>query len=84
MDSEKLTLRLDKNLIDKAKKFALKHDTSVSRIVAGFFDNLEPPHPSLHQPGPITSRLRGSLKPKEGAREYDEDDYLHYLEQKHR
>lgn len=83
MDSEKLTLRLEKDLIKKAKEFATEHDTSVSRIVAGFFDSLESPHQSERQHGPITTRLRGSLKPMESAREHDEEDYRRHLEQKH-
>lgn len=82
MDSEKLTLRMDKDLIEKAKRFATEHDTSVSRMVAGFFDNLEGAS-STGRHGPLTSRLRGSLKPKEGEREHNEEDYRRHLEHKH-
>lgn len=82
MDSEKLTLRLEKDLIEKAKKFAREHDTSVSRIVAGFFDNLEESS-STGQHGPLTSRLHGSLKPREGEQKHDEEDYQRHLEQKY-
>lgn len=82
MKNEKLTLRIEKNLVEKAKKFALEHDTSVSRMVAGFFDNLGQPR-SIRHHGPMTTRLRGSLKPKGVERGHDEDDYRRHLEQKH-
>jgi hypothetical protein len=83
MKREKLTLRLEGALIEKAKRFARDHNTSVSRLVAGFFDNLESSCPAGRQHGPITSRLRGSLKPEEGRPQSDREDYLRYLEEKH-
>jgi hypothetical protein len=43
MKREKLTLRLERDLIEKAKRVAEERETSVSRMVAGFFDNLESP-----------------------------------------
>lgn len=36
MKREKLTLRLDRDLIEKAKRVARERDTSVSGMVAGF------------------------------------------------
>lgn len=41
VEYEKLTLRLEKELIEKAKRVARDHGTSVSMMVAGFFENLE-------------------------------------------
>jgi hypothetical protein len=43
MKREKLTLRLERDLIEKAKRVAKERETSVSGMVAGFFDNLESP-----------------------------------------
>lgn len=83
MKSEKLTLRLEGALIEKAKRVAGERDTSVSRMVAGFFENLERTGSEDRQHGPITSRLRGSLKPKGGRPSSDREDYLRYLEEKH-
>ncbi len=83
MKHEKLTLRLEGALIEKAKRFARDHDTSVSRMVAGFFENLERPRLTDRRHGRITSRLRGSLKPEEGRPQSDREDYLRYLEEKH-
>jgi hypothetical protein len=80
---EKLTLRLEGELIDKAKRFARDHDTSVSKLVAGFFENLEEPERTDQRYGPITRRLRGSLRPEGGKPRFDEEDYLRHLEEKH-
>jgi hypothetical protein len=82
MKREKLTLRLERDLIEKAKRVARERDTSVSGMVAGFFDNLESP-PLTGRHGQITSRLRGSLKPEDGKPHADIEDYLRHLESKH-
>ena len=37
----KLTLRMDEHLIEVAKRHAAAHDTSVSRMVAAYFEVLE-------------------------------------------
>jgi len=84
MKREKLTLRMERALIEKAKRVAKERGTSVSRMVAGFFDSLERTRPTRgRRHGPITSRLRGSLKPEEGRPQSDREDYLRYLEEKH-
>lgn len=85
MKSAKLTLRMEEALIEKAKRVAKERGTSVSGMVAGFFDGLERARPATGQRhGPITSRLRGSLKPKEGkSLSADETDYLRHPEEKH-
>ena len=84
MKSEKLTLRMEKALIEKAKRVAKERGISVSVMVAGFFDSLERARPATGQRhGPITTRLRGSLKPEQGSPWPDEEDYLRHLEEKH-
>jgi hypothetical protein len=83
MEREKLTLRMDRDLIEKAKRVARERNTSVSGMVAGFFENLEKPEPADRKHGPITRRLRGSLKPETGLRPADEEDYLRHIEEKH-
>jgi len=83
MKREKLTLRLEKDLIEKAKRVAKERETSVSGMVAGFFDNLESASSRGRRRGPITSRLRGSLEPGDGEPQADVADYLRYLEEKH-
>jgi hypothetical protein len=83
MGREKLTLRMEGALIEKAKRVAKERHTSVSRMVAGFFDSLEATPPTGRRHGPITSRLRGSLKPEEDRPLSDTEDYLRHLEEKH-
>lgn len=83
MKREKLTLRLERDLIEKAKRVAEERKTSVSGMVAGFFDNLEGPPSRQRRHGPITSRLRGSLKPGDGEPQAEIADYLRHLEEKH-
>ena len=36
----KLTLRLDKKVIERAKEFARRHQTSLSRMVEAYFESL--------------------------------------------
>lgn len=83
MKREKLTLRLERELIEKAKRVAEERGTSVSGMVAGFFENLESPPPQGQRYGRITCRLRGSLKPGDGKLQADVEDYLRHLEEKH-
>ena len=78
----KLTLRLEEDLIQRAKSFAKKTGKSVSRIVADYFTVLERP-PRRDKPvswPPLVRSLKGSLR---GTR-VDEQDYRRYLSKKHR
>ena len=78
----KLTLRLEVDLVQRAKSFAKKNGKSVSRIVADYFTVLERP-PRRDQPlpwPPLVRSLKGSLR----RAQVDEKDYRRYLEQKHR
>ena len=77
----KLTLRLDEDLIKRAKAYSKRTGKSVSRIVADFFALLNPtagkPPPELP---PRTQSLLGALS--EAA--LDEDDYRAHLLERHR
>lgn len=83
MESEKLTLRMERALIEKAKRIARERNTSVSRMVASFFESIESTPPSGRRHGEITSRLRGSLKPEGDGTPLGEEEYLRYVEEKH-
>jgi hypothetical protein len=81
---EKLTLRLERSLIDRAKAYARVRGKSVSRLVADYFALLEPTTepeepPRLDALPPITRSLFGVL----ADGEVDEEDYRRYLEQKY-
>ena len=75
----KLTLRMDRELVRRAKAYARKSGKSVSAIVADFFellDDRESRHPRLT---PAVRSLLGVLGTKR-----DEGDYRRHLERKHR
>ena len=76
----KLTLRLDHELIIRAKSYAKKSGKSVSQIVAGYFSLLDDkPEKETSELTPIVRSLKGSLK---GAK-VGKKDYHKYLEEKH-
>ena len=75
----KLTLRLDDQLIETAKGHAERRGKSLSRLVADFFEALSAaPREKADAYGPITRRLKGSLKGTGDRQEYRE-----YLRQKY-
>ena len=76
----KLTLRLDAELIDRAKSYARRSGQSVSQLVADYLEML--PEPGQRQPRPLTpivESLRGVL----AGSGLDEEDYRRHLEEKH-
>ena len=76
----KLTLRLDEELINRAKSYARKSGKSVSQIVASYFSLLdEEPKEEPSEFTPIVRSLKGSLK---GAK-VGKKDYLKHLEKKY-
>ena len=78
----KLTLRLEADLVQRAKALAKKSGKSVSRIVADYLIVLErPARPDKTLPWPpLVRSLKGSLRKARG----NEHDYRRYLEEKHR
>jgi hypothetical protein len=76
----KLTLRLNKALIKRAKSYARQNETSVSQLVSDYFAILDyqvDAKPSLSLP--LTNSLRGALK---GSR-LSEKDYKEHLRKKY-
>lgn len=83
----KLTLRLEKSLIDGAKEWAEKHEVSLSQLVAGLFQRLSP-HKSvgidLH---PFTRKILGIARKKGKKPPTDsevKESYISYLEEKYK
>ncbi len=77
----KLTLRLDDQLIESAKKYSAKTGKSVSKIVSDLFVIIK--NENLKESGSITptvQSLKGILKDSKIA----ENEYKNYLEEKHR
>ena len=78
--SSKLTLRLDDELIESAKKYSAKTGKPVSRIVADLFTMIR--NEKLKEEHPLTPTVR-SLKGALKGKQVDERDYKRYLEEKH-
>lgn len=73
----KLTLSVDEKVVERAKRYAEKRGTSVSRLVERFLDLLAQP-PGESEDPPVLRRLRGILR--QGASE----DYRRHLVRKYR
>ncbi len=78
--STKLTLRMDEDLIESAKRYSVKTGKSVSRIVADLFEIIknEKINKAYLLPPSVRS-LKGVLKESQ----LDENDYKKHLEQKY-
>jgi len=74
MMTSKITLYSDKDLIEEMKKYAKEQNTSVSKIVNTFFQNLLHTKSNITQKESITNSLIGSLKEEASSKEYK--DYL--------
>jgi hypothetical protein len=74
----KLTLRLDEELIQKAKAYSAKTGRSVSRLVADYFAALDRA-PSTEDLPPIVASLKGVLR--DGTA--DEQEYRRHLEERY-
>ena len=72
----KLTLRLDKNVIEKAKKYSLKRGESVSQIVEKFFKTILSEKEEIT---PTVKKLKGLLK----NLRVEEADYKKFIEKKY-
>ena len=81
----KLTLRLDVDAIEAAKRYAAARGSSVSQIVEDYFSRLAEAAPSNAIPkSSITAKLRGSLANATTKHPVSEADYRAHLEQKYR
>ncbi|NLT69120.1 MAG: antitoxin [Verrucomicrobiaceae bacterium] len=76
----KLTLRVEEEVIRKAKRIAQQKGTSVSRIF-GEFINSQAENVMLEDFPPITSSMIGVIRRKESK--VDESDHKKYLEEKY-
>lgn len=76
----KLTLRMEKALIEKAKIFANTSGKSVSQLVADYFAILDEDqtHSDIK-----TTKLVSSLKGIMKGHSVDEEDYKRYLIERH-
>ncbi|MDQ3002060.1 MAG: DUF6364 family protein [Fibrobacterota bacterium] len=79
----KLTLMLNKRIIDQAKVYAKRHRKSLSGLVENYFKNLtDRPKADDEDVTPLVKELSGVLKLKP---DFDlKKDFLRHLEDRHK
>ena len=76
----KLTLRIDEELIERAKSHARQSGKSVSHLVSDYLELLPAPGETRPRPlTPVVESLRGVL----AGSGLDEEDYRRHLEEKY-
>ena len=76
----KLTLRMEEELIQKAKNFARKKGKSLSKMVSEYFSLITSDKSTdIDDLPPIVKSLHGSLS----GMDLDENDYKEYIEKKY-
>jgi len=73
---KKLTLSVDEQVIERARRYSRKHNTSISQLVSTYLSQLGVP--SEHELAPFVQRIRGILPSDTSIEEYQE-----HLETKH-
>ena len=76
MAIKKLTLSMDEQIIEKARIYSKKHNTSISCLVRGFLARLTEPDERIT---PRVQRLMGLL-----PSDLDEEEYHRHWDEKYR
>lgn len=77
MEKTKLTVRVPRDLLEKAKRYAQQNDTTLTRLVSSYLQHLSTQDDVLEK-SPVVKRLTGIL-----SQEVSERDYYNYLEKKY-
>jgi hypothetical protein len=75
----KLTLKLDKTVIETAKQYAEKNNRSLSRLVETFFRNLTSSDISRKKHSPLVESLTGMISEEEAEKWAAEDPKIRYI-----
>lgn len=73
---KKLTLSVDERVIERARRYSARHNTSISQLVTDYLSRLDTP--SQANLAPWVQRLRGILPSDTSVA-----DYRRHLEEKH-
>ncbi|MBV9109522.1 MAG: hypothetical protein JO306_08965 [Gemmatimonadetes bacterium] len=79
MPKESLNLSVERNSIERARRYAERHGTSISRVVDEFLGALPIEEPSDEELSPIVRRLLGAAR----GSDVGVEDYHAYLEEKY-
>lgn len=77
MEKAKLTVRVPRDLLEGAKRYASEHETTLTRLVSEFLRRLSMQVDPLAD-APVVRRLSGALSPEASI-----DDYRKHLEEKY-
>jgi hypothetical protein len=74
---KKLTLSVDEQIIERARRYSKRHNTSISRLVSNYLAQLDRPDEEPRY-SPTVRRLLGIL-----PSDVSVEDYRRHLEEKH-
>ena len=77
MERTKLTIRVPRDLLEGAKRYASEHNTTMTRLVSEYLRRLTTQDDMLAN-APIVQRLSGTLSQQASV-----DDYHQHLEEKY-
>ena len=77
----KLTLKLKKNIIDRAKKYANDRDTSLSKLIENYLEAITSPSTRNDNISPLVKSISGVIKLPEDFNH--KDAYHQYLNKKY-
>jgi hypothetical protein len=76
MEDTKLTVRISRDIIENAKRYAAENNTTLTKLIEAYLSSI-PAHPSFED-APIVRRLSGTLSP-----DVTVQDYKDHLEEKY-
>ena len=76
----KLTLNLDKDIIDQAKNYAKDNSVSLSKLIENYLDSLTKRSEKKSKISPLVQSLTGVIP---SGNYYDRNDYKDYLSEKY-
>ena len=77
MEMTKLTVRVSKDILERAKHYARENHTTLSRLVSEYLRQLTAPNDPLAD-APIVRRLSGTL-----SQDVSVEDYREHLERRY-
>ena len=72
MDETKLTIRIERATLERAKRYARAHGTSLTRLVTSHLERLGAAGEAAGDEAPVTRRLTGVLPPEASLHDYHE------------
>jgi hypothetical protein len=77
METKKMTVRVPKDLLERAKQYARENDTTLTRLINAYLGQIAADQDPLTD-APIVRRLSGSL-----SQDVTLEDYYQHLEEKY-